>query len=121
MRVAIIYLADGLRRPSSSLPGTFYGTSRPSVPAWPCSRWGLRSRAHHCTRWWSLTPPFHPHAARRRRNLPLCSTCHGFHRLAVSQHRALWSADFPQPAKLTGRDHPAYLNVFIIRVCPNET
>ena len=29
-------------------------------------------------------------------NIPLCCTCRRFTRPAVSRHRALWSADFPQ-------------------------
>ncbi len=29
-------------------------------------------------------------------NTPLCCTCRQFTRPAVSRHRALWSADFPQ-------------------------
>lgn len=29
---------------SSSLPGGWCGSGRPSPPAWPCSRWGLPSR-----------------------------------------------------------------------------
>lgn len=61
-RVVIIYLGRRLLDASCSLPGAFCGTSRPNAPAWPCSRWGLPSRRHRCPRWWSLTPPFHPHA-----------------------------------------------------------
>jgi hypothetical protein len=29
--------------------------------SWSCSRWGLPSHAGLPTRWWSLTPPFHPY------------------------------------------------------------
>lgn len=39
----------------------------------------------------------------------------GLPRLAVSQHRALWSADFPQPVTCTDRDHPVDLGTPIIR------
>ena len=38
----------------------------------------------------------------------------GLLRLAVSQRRALWSADFPQPVTCTSRDHPANLDNTII-------
>jgi len=34
---------------------------------------------------------------RRRQSASLLHYSVGFPRLAVSQHRALWSADFPQP------------------------
>ena len=33
----------------------------------PCFGWGLPSRPGHPGRWWSLTPPFHPHRRARRR------------------------------------------------------
>ena len=51
---------------SCGLPGAQgrRATSRPYTdfaPAWPCSRWGLPGRRHHCQRRWSLTPPFHPY------------------------------------------------------------
>ncbi len=42
----------------------------------------------------------------------------GLPRLAVSQHRTLWRADFPQPAlseDSANRDHPVNLNSLIIR------
>jgi hypothetical protein len=51
----------------------------------------------------------------------VCSLLHyavGSPRLAVSQHRALWRADFPQPP-VGGRNHVAYLGMFII--CSRET
>ena len=38
----------------------------------------------------------------------------GLLRLAVSQRRALWSADFPQPVTCTSRDHPVNLDDSII-------
>ena len=68
-------------------------------PAWPCSRWGLPGQRHCCHCRWSLTPPFHPHLTENPQlgNIPLCCTCRRFTRPAVSRHRALWSADFPQP------------------------
>ena len=54
---------DRYQPESCSTPGAFCGTSRPNAPAWPCSRWGLPGREHHCPRRWSLTPPFHPRRA----------------------------------------------------------
>jgi len=69
-----------------------------SLPAWPCSWWGLPSQRRYRRCWWSLTPPFHP------RRTDTCPAIHlsvalsvGLPRPAVSRHRALWSADFPQP------------------------
>ena len=128
---------------SSSLPGTRRrAASRgkdlsilsPTIPAWPCSRWGLPGRPHYCERRWSLT---------RGQSCPLGNAwrphhlftlaCNGagsslYHPSAVcfcgpiqqvpwqnqvpapgiTRHRALWSADFPRP-RMRGRDHPACL------------
>jgi hypothetical protein len=43
--------------PQTLAHGWLRGASR----SWSCSRWGLPSRAGCPTRWWSLTPPFHPY------------------------------------------------------------
>ena len=89
-------------------------------PIWPCSRWGLPSRPRHRGRWWSLTPPFHPcqrvqlnqgscrgsgQPPRQRLGSPLLAggllsvaLSVGSPPLAVSQHPALWSSDFPRAA-----------------------
>ncbi len=52
-----------------------------------------------------------------RRNPFSVALAVGLPRLAVSQHRALWSADFPQRAQYSycpRRDHPVNLNTHII-------
>ncbi len=49
---------DG-RSTVAAYPGARAGSPR-TLPVWPCSGWGLPSRAGHPARWWSLTPPFHP-------------------------------------------------------------
>jgi len=54
-----IYLGPTLLPASCGLPGT-WRAGHP-VPARPCSGWGLPSRPGSPGRWWSLTPPFHPH------------------------------------------------------------
>ena len=46
----------------AAYPGARAGHPR-TLPVWPCSGWGLPSRAGHPARWWSLTPPFHPYRA----------------------------------------------------------
>jgi hypothetical protein len=65
------------------------------APVWPCSWWGLPGRDCRQSRRWSLEPPFHPY----RSDAPaVCFLWHcavGSPRLAVSQHHALWSPDFP--------------------------
>ena len=79
------------------------GQSPAHLPlAWPCSRWGLPGRPSHLGRRWSLTPPFHPydaHADAWDRALLSVALAVESPRLGVTQHRALWSSDFPR-----GRD-----------------
>ena len=102
-------VARRLSRPTRG----FDGTGRPApaeaglAPAWPCSRWGLPGRPCHHGRRWSLTPPFHHHqwptaspqwlAAVPWLSAFLWSSSVGSPRLGVTQHRALWSPDFPRP------------------------
>ena len=68
----------------------------------PCSRWGLPSRTGHPARWWSLTPPFHPYPESRPEGRPFVAVCFLWHcpsgsrRVAVDNHPALWSPDFPR-------------------------
>ncbi len=50
-------VADALQRPTRALGRAALITRT----VWPCSGWGLPSRAGHPARWWSLTPPFHPY------------------------------------------------------------
>lgn len=100
-RAVIISLGRRLPDASSNLPGTASGTGRPIVPAWFCSRWGLPGRLCHHRRRCALTAPFHPHPACLRMGALYLSVALavGSPRLAVSQHRALWSADFPHLAQ----------------------
>jgi hypothetical protein len=79
---------------------------------WPCSRWGLPSRPGHPGRWWSLTPPFHPYPGpvdlMGRGGLFSVALSRGSPRVAVSNHPALRSPDFPRRARpRTRRDRPA--------------
>jgi hypothetical protein len=86
-------------------------TGRPRTPAQrpgsrrvtfrPCSGWGLPSHPGHPGCWWSLTPPFHPYPAPRhedeaRGGLFSVALSRGSPRVAVDNHPALWSPDFPR-------------------------
>ena len=63
------------RRPRAAYPGARAGSPR-THPVWPCSRWGLPSRAGHPARWWSLTPPFHPYRPCPAARPAVCSLWH---------------------------------------------
>ncbi len=106
---------------------------RTAVPSRPCSGWGLPSRTGHPVRWWSLTPPFHPHRPRLRRGaaggLFSVALSRGSPRVAVSDHPALWSPDVPRRRGLPHRrDRPADSSVVpaslrtrrSARRCPDE-
>ena len=77
------------------LPGDIGRAARPTV--WPCSEWGLPSRPSHPGRWCALTAPFHPYLCPKAIGglFSVALSC-GSPRLAVSQHPALWSPDFPR-------------------------
>jgi hypothetical protein len=60
------------RSPPAVYPGT--GRAACASPVRPCSGRGLHSRPDHSGRWWSLTPPFHPHPPLPRR--AVCSLLH---------------------------------------------
>jgi len=71
----------------------------------PCSRWGLPSHRHHWRCWCALNAPFHPYLvaptwaeaqAEAQGGLLSVALARGFPRVAVSNHRALWSPDFPR-------------------------
>ena len=66
------------------------------APSWPCSGWGLPSRPCRQGRWWSLTPPFHPYPGSRRGGLFSVALSRGSPLVAVNNHPALWSPDFPR-------------------------
>ena len=109
----IISLGRQLPSASSNLPGTDRGTGRPSfllgfAPGGVCLAACVATDAgallpHRFT----LTPHAEGHSA------SLLHFAVGSPRLAVSQHRALWSADFPHLAAPKGarRDHPACLGL----------
>ena len=90
-----------------------------SAPVWPCSRWGLPGRAGCPVRRWSLTPPFHPYRPDQDGGSFSVALSVGLPRLGITQHRALWSSDFPQ-AEHTARDCPANSTFSIIPECLNN-
>src|SRR5690606_3201254 len=97
----VIYLECVLPRISSSLPGTGNGASSTSSLL-GLAPGGVCLAARVTTRAGALLPhrftlAAAPGQARRRQSASLLHYSVGFPRLAVSQHRALWSADFPQP------------------------
>src|SRR5690606_40338979 len=58
--------------------------------------------------WWSLTPPFHPYPARcARGGLFSVALSRGSPRVALSNHPALWSPDFPRRRWTRRRGRPA--------------
>jgi len=81
-RGATIHLGRPLPIASCGLPAHSGGPpsnvraphTRRWVASWPCSWWGLPSRAGHPARWWSLTPPFHPDRPASR--TAVCSLWH---------------------------------------------
>ena len=101
-----IYLGPPSPTASSSLPASLGGHPLPfgADAVWPCTPWGLPSRASHPARWWALTPPFHPSPVPRRIGAigwsVLCCTCRRARRgwqarLPVRKHGALRCPDFP--------------------------
>jgi hypothetical protein len=85
-------------------------TGRPrTLPAWPCSGWGLPSRHGRPCRWCALTAPFHPCPPEEPWEGGLLSVApsRGHPRLGRPQHPALWSPDFPRPRTRRGRGRPA--------------
>src|SRR5439155_20041974 len=77
---------------------------------WSCCRWGLPCRLCHHNRGALLPHHFtltsrpgdcNPRALRRYLSVALSV---GLLRLAVSEHRALCSSDFPHPSTSEGRD-----------------
>ena len=93
------------------LPGGCLGRSlggrAARLPVRPCSGWGLPSRPGRPGRWCALTAPFHPHlcpVARAIGGLFSVALSVELPRLGVTQHRALWSPDFP---RVFTRDRPA--------------
>jgi len=69
-------------------------------PIWSCSGWGLPSFPGHPGNWWALTSPFHPYP-RNAGGIFSVALSLGLPPVAVSDHPALWSSDFP-PVRKTG-------------------
>lgn len=64
----------------------------------PCSRWGLPGQISHLTCRCALTAPFHPyHRLKADGGLLSVALSRGSLRVAVNNHHALWSPDFPRP------------------------
>ena len=82
-------------------PRATYPLTRASSPRAPavrsCSGRGLPSRGGHPSRWWALTPPFHPYPPESTGGLLSVALSRGSPRVAVSHRPALWSPDVPQP------------------------
>jgi len=90
-------VAAGLVRPTrkrAPFPATPAG-NRKTLPAWPCSGRGLPSRGSHLSRWWALTPPFHPYPLRRRGLAPVLgpspAVAGGIVSVALSPDRSGWA------------------------------
>jgi hypothetical protein len=113
----IIPLGHEFPHASSDLPGSLGRATLKRSPIWSCSGWGLPSRPGHPSRWWSLTPPFHPclcldtSGALTHPCMPAIGgllsvvLSVGSPRLGVTQQPALWSSDFPQARTARARDH----------------
>src|SRR4029079_2719642 len=64
-------------------------------PIWSCSAWGLPCLAPSPAERCALTAPFHPYPPRREGGLLSVALSVASPRLAVSEHAARWSSDFP--------------------------
>ena len=107
----------GVRSPvlSSSLPAaSFVGAGYPSLPIWPCSRWGLPSHDCYQSRGELLPPRFTltcmPEIGTIGGLLSVALSVDAFrHRPGVTWQRALWSPDFPRVlsySRPSGRQYP---------------
>src|SRR5689334_21455827 len=99
---ATIHLGPPSPAGSSDLPAGSDGPpsnacAAPRGASWSCSGWGLPSRPGHPGRWWSLTPPFHPYPPLAAGGgLFSVALSRGSPRVAVDNHPALRSPDFPR-------------------------
>lgn len=97
-------VADGLERPTRTLGRAALVTR----PVRPCTGWGLPSRPRHRGRWWSLTPPFHPHR-RARGAEAVCSLLHwpaGLPGWTLSTILLCGARTFLAPARRRARGRP---------------
>jgi hypothetical protein len=72
-----------------------------TLPVWPCSGWGLPQPAGHPTAGELL--PRHFTLTHLRRRFVSVALSLGSPPLAVNQHPALWSSDFPRPPPVARR------------------
>ena len=66
----------------------------------PCSQWGLPSHGSHLPCWCALNAPFYPYQENPGGLLSV-ALARRSPWVAVSNHRALWSPDFPRPRAST--------------------
>ena len=66
----------------------------------PCSQWGLPSHGSHLPCWCALNAPFHPYQENPGGLLSV-ALARRSPWVAVSNHCALWSPDFPRPNACT--------------------
>src|SRR6185312_14451426 len=77
-----------------------------TLPVWPCSGWGLPQPAGHPTAGELLPRHFTLTTHRRERlrgRFVSVALSRGSPPLAVNQHPALWSSDFPRPPPIARR------------------
>lgn len=132
-RATVIHLGPPLPATSSDLPGSGRGAShrerdgRPAIrsPIWSCSAWGLPCLTPSPVERCALTAPFHPYRPDRGPAGGMFSVALSVAspRLAVSEHAARRSPDFPLPARSekrpsgTLRRHPFYCIALLSSLC----
>ena len=104
-------VARALEQPTRSV---FIRVGHPSLPIWPCSRWGLPS--HNCYQSCGELLPHHftltcvPETDTIGGLLSVALSVDAFrHRPGITWQRALWSPDFPRIlsyARPSGRQYP---------------
>ena len=109
-------IADRLKRPTRSV---FVVPGQDSEPIWSCCRWGLPCRSCHHERGallphhFTLAKPTHSDAWAFGGLFSVALSV-GLLRVAVSDHRALCSSDFPRP-DCSKRDRHCHRDDGIIR------
>ena len=100
-------VTHALEQPTRSV---LIGTGRPSLPIWPCSRWGLPCHERYRSRGELLPHRFTLACVRRAGSSAVCSLLHfpsGLSpRPGVTWQRALWSPDFPRVPNLLATIRP---------------
>ena len=104
-------IAGGLQQPTRKRPPRRAGRAARDIhfPIWSCSAWGLPCLAPSPAERCALTAPFHPYRRRSATGGLLSAALSvASLRLAVSEHAARGSSDFP-PAGNPGRRPPVAL------------